>query len=141
MLHLASHAEFAGSTDDSFVLTYDGRVPLDELVSVIARARFRDEPLELLVLSACETATGNDHAALGLAGLAVRAGARSVVGTLWSISDDAAAIVFEAFYDRLGHAAYTKAKALQNAQLELKNQPGFSHPFFWSPFLIINNWF
>lgn len=140
VLHLASHAEFASSATDSFVLTYDGRVPLDELVAVISRSRFSDEPLELLVLSACETAAGSDQAALGLAGLAVQAGARSVVGTLWSISDEAAAEVFADFYERLGQESLTKAQALRQAQLDLKAQPRFSHPFFWSPFLIINNW-
>ena len=141
VLHIASHAEFARSTDKSFVLTYEGRVPLDELISVVAAARFREEPLELLVLSACETAAGNDHAALGLAGLAVRAGARSVVGSLWAISDAAAANVFVEFYGKLGDADYTKAESLRYAQLELMRRPEFSHPFFWSPFLIINNWY
>jgi CHAT domain-containing protein len=92
-------------------------------------------------LSACETASGNDQAALGLAGLAVRAGARSVVGTLWAISDASAADVFAAFYEKLGDASYTNAEALRHAQLELKSSPEFSHPFFWSPFLIINNWY
>ena len=47
----------------------------------------------------------------------------------------------EAFYDKLGDSAYTKAEALRSAQLELKNRPEFAHPFFWSPFLMINNWF
>jgi CHAT domain-containing protein len=51
--------------------------------------RFRDDPLELLTLSACETAAGDDRAALGLAGIAIKAGARSALATLWNINDEA----------------------------------------------------
>ena len=60
---------------------------MERLDQFVALCRFRDEPLESLALSACETATGDDHAALGLAGVAVKAGARSALVALWHIDD------------------------------------------------------
>ena len=87
IVHIASHAVFTGDPDTSYLVTYDGRVGMGQLSDVVGMTRFSDQPLELIVLSACQTAEGNNRAALGLAGSAIRAGARSAVGSLWSISD------------------------------------------------------
>jgi CHAT domain-containing protein len=91
-------------------------------------------------LSACETAVGDDQAALGLAGIAVKAGARSAVATLWSVHDQATAVLISEFYSQLRDPWVSRAMALQRAQLKLINDPKFEHPAFWSPFLLINNW-
>jgi CHAT domain-containing protein len=141
VVHIASHGEFAGDPENSFLLTYDGRLDMNELEQLIKLSRFRDEPVELLTLSACRTAAGDDRAALGLAGVAVKAGARAALATLWAISDEAAAQLVSEFYRQLAlQPRPSKAEALRQAQLAVKADPRFPQPAFWSPFLIIGNW-
>jgi len=97
--------------------------------------------VELLTLSACQTAAGDDRAALGLAGVAVKAGARSVLATLWSVHDESAARLMGQFYSHLRNdPGITKARALQLAQTALLRDPAFDHPCYWAPYLIIGNW-
>ena len=140
IVHIASHAQFSGDAATSWILTYDGRVSMDELSAMVGVAKFRDDPLELLVLSACQTAAGDQRAALGLAGVAFRAGSRSVLGSLWSISDAATSQLIASFYSALKNHEMSRAAALQQAQQALLHSPAFQHPFYWSPFLIIGNW-
>jgi CHAT domain-containing protein len=142
IVHIASHGVFTGDPDKSFLLTHDGRISMNELSSYIGRTRFRETPLELLVLSACETAIGDDRAALGLAGVAINAGARSALGSLWSISDPATARLIEGFYSELQDPNLTRAEALRRAQVSMLDAEGveFRHPYYWSAFLLISNW-
>jgi len=70
ILHIASHGVFAGDPAISFLLAYDEKINMNQLSEIVGTTRFRDQPLELLVLSACETATGDERSALGLAGVA-----------------------------------------------------------------------
>ncbi|MGH0038449.1 MAG: CHAT domain-containing protein [Myxococcota bacterium] len=140
VVHLATHAEFGGDSADSFLLTHDGRLTMDDLAEVVGSGRFRERPLELLVLSACQTAIGDDRSALGLAGVAVRAGARSAVGSLWSIADEATYELVTEFYRQLAQGAPSRAEALRRAQRSLIDGDRFAHPFFWSPFLLVSNW-
>ena len=95
--------------------------------------------MELLVLSACETATGDQRAALGLAGMAVRAGARSTLATLWSVNDRATAEFMGKFYQGIGLQKITKAEAIRRGQLELLNNPIYRH-YYWSPYILVGNW-
>jgi CHAT domain-containing protein len=140
VVHLASHGEFGDRAERSFILTYDDRLTLDRLESFIKLSRFRDRPVELLVLSACQTASGNDRAALGLAGIAIKAGARSAVASLWSISDEASERLITAFYAALRDPRVSKAEALRHAELTLIADRRFRHPGYWSAFLLIGNW-
>jgi len=110
------------------------------LGDTVGRTRFRERPIELLTLSACETAQGSDRAALGLAGVAVQAGARSALGTLWSVNDVAVAELVSEFYRQLHEQPVSKAVALQRAQLKFIADPSHRHPFYWSPLLLIGNW-
>ena len=82
------------------------------------------------MLSACQTAAGNDRAGLGLAGVAIRAGARSAVGTLWPISDEATRELVVTFYRELKKPGVSKAAALQRAQAKLIAGERFAHPFY-----------
>ena len=77
MVHIASHGQFASDVAQSFILTFDDRLTMQQLDQFLGGVRGRTTPLELLALSACETALGDDRAALGLAGIAIKAGARS----------------------------------------------------------------
>lgn len=140
VVHLATHAVFSGNPKTSFLLTYGGRVGFDDLSDVVGMTRADGAPLDLLVLSACETAVGNDRAGLGFTGSAIRAGARSALGSLWPISDAAAGALMVDFYRGLGSAGQSKARALQQAQAKLREDDRFAHPYYWAPFTLVNDW-
>lgn len=140
IVHIASHGKFERNAKNSFLLTFDEKLTMDRLSQVIGFFRFRDQPLELLSLSACQTAAGDDRAALGLAGIAIKAGARSALATLWFVSDEASSSLVVEFYRQLKDPALSKAQALRQAQLKLIENPDFQHPIYWAPFLLLNNW-
>jgi CHAT domain-containing protein len=94
----------------------------------------------LLTLSACQTAEGDERAALGLSGTAIRAGARSVLGSLWTVSDEATREILVEFYRALAQPGTSKVDALQRAQRKLLSDPRFAHPYYWSAFTLISNW-
>jgi CHAT domain-containing protein len=140
IIHIASHGVFGGAADSSYILAYDDILTLDGLQSLLKADQFRKQPLELLTLSACETAEGNDRSPLGIAGAAIKARAKSVLGTLWPVDDNAARKAMEKFYRGLMAAHLSKTEALRQAQIELLRSEEFSHPFFWAPFLLVGNW-
>ena len=137
---MATHGVFGGTPEETFLLTYDGKLTMDELEELIGLGRFRKKQAELLMLSACQTALGDERAALGLAGVALKAGARSALATLWSVYDESAAMAVTEFCRQLGSPGISKAEALRNAQRHLIAQPEYEHPVHWAPFLLIGNW-
>ena len=140
ILHIATHGWFAADTTQSYLLTYTGKLTINELDRLIGLFRYRKDPLELLTLSACQTGIGDDRSALGLAGVAIKAGARSALATLWFINDEASATLVSEFYRQLRDPAQSKAQALQHAQQKLLADRVYEHPAYWSPFLLLNNW-
>ncbi len=140
IVHIASHSELKDDPRKSFLLAYDQPVSLDQLDRLVGLYRLRGEPLAFLTLSACATAAGDDRAALGLAGVAIKAGANSALATLWSISDEASATLVSEFYRRLRDPGTSKAEALQQAQWKMLEGQAFDHPAYWSLFLLLNNW-
>ena len=140
VVHLATHAKFEADARSSYLLTYDGRLSMDQLENLIKLSRFREEPVELLTLSACDTAVGDERAALGLAGVAIKAGARSAVASLWLVNDQAASVLISKFYSELTTAEVSKAQALQRAQVAMINNRRYRFPVYWAPFLMIGNW-
>ena len=140
ILHIATHGKFSTSVNDSFLLTFDEKLTMSTLDQLIGLFRFRENPLELLTLSACQTGVGDDRAALGLAGVAIKAGARSALATLWFINDEASAELISEFYRQLRNLKLSKAQALQKAQQKLLSDRVYEHPAYWSPFLLLNNW-
>ncbi|NEQ81379.1 MAG: CHAT domain-containing protein, partial [Moorea sp. SIO2I5] len=100
----------------------------------------QENPIELLVLSACTTAVGDSRAALGLAGIAVRGGARSTLASLWTADDLATTELMTRFYKKLATGQVTKAEALRQAQQELLQSEAFNHPYYWSAFILLGNW-
>ncbi|MBE9011182.1 CHAT domain-containing protein [Pseudanabaenaceae cyanobacterium LEGE 13415] len=139
VVHLATHGQFSSRLEDTFLLTWDGKVNIKEL-SELLQSRDASRAIDLLVLSACDTASGDDRAVLGLAGLAVRSGARSTLATLWPVKDKAAALLMTQFYEELRKPDRTKAEALRQAQLKLIRETDFRDPFFWSGFVMVGNW-
>lgn len=141
VVHLATHGEFSSNLDETYILAWDKRINANELSSMLQAGELsRDETIELLILSACETATGDDRAALGLAGIAVRSGARSTLATLWKVDDRGTSELMSDLYQQLDTSSLTKAKVLQQAQRNLLSNDNYQHPYFWAPFVLIGNW-
>jgi CHAT domain-containing protein len=140
IVHLASHGEFSTDSSESFLLTYDGKISMSRLARLVGKTRFRSRGLELLTLSACETAAGDDRAALGLAGVALQAGARSALATLWAVNDQVSAQLMIDFYRQLKDAKRSRAEALQQAQIKVLQQRAYRHPAYWAPYLLIGSW-
>jgi CHAT domain-containing protein len=138
VVHLATHGEFSSDPEKTFVVVWDKLLKVKEFDNLL---RISDQnsqrKIELLVLSACKTAEGDKHATLGLAGVAVRAGARSTLATLWSVDDQSTADMMTYFYRYLTAGA-NKAEALQRAQLAVFAKE--KRPYFWAPFVLLGNW-
>jgi CHAT domain-containing protein len=140
IIHIASHGQFDSDPQKTFLLTYDDKLTMNQLEELIGLSERRQEPVELLTLSACQTAVGDDQAALGLGGLALKAGARSALATLWLVDDKATALLISEFYRQWRYPKRSKAKALQLAQQQVQQLAPYQHPTFWAPFLLIGNW-
>ncbi|MEQ9373020.1 MAG: CHAT domain-containing protein [Coleofasciculus chthonoplastes F3-SA18-01] len=141
VVHLATHGQFSSNPEDTFILTWDKRLNANTL-SQLLKGKNQDNtpPIELLVLSACQTANGDQRAALGLAGLAVRSGTRSTIGTLWSVKDKSTAQAMIQLYNNLTQPDINRAEALRQAQLFLLQQDKYKHPYYWAPFILVGNW-
>lgn len=141
IVHLATHGQFSSNRDQTFLLASDGVINIDELAVALGANDSRTTPIELLVLSACETATGDNRAPLGLAGIALKSGARSTIASLWKVNDAATSQLMQRFYKEVATRQVTKAVALQRAQREILADPLFRrHPYFWAPFILVGNW-
>jgi CHAT domain-containing protein len=170
VVHIATHGKFSSNPEQTFILDWNKRVTIKDLDALL-RTREVNEgtPIELLILSACETASGDKRAALGLAGVAIRAGARSTLATLFQVNDASTAELMIRFYQLLKNPQLTKAEALRQAQLSFINgqdavtgnergigilaqaeesgtretvrtSTQLARPYFWSPFILIGNW-
>ncbi|MCP6761344.1 MAG: CHAT domain-containing protein [Fischerella sp. CENA71] len=123
VVHIATHGEFSSNAEKTFILTWDQLLKVKDFDQLLRLGNSsKSRAIELLVLSACQTAMGDKRAALGLAGIAVRAGARSTLATLWSVDDKSTADLMIKFYKQLEDPKLTKAEALQHAQLDLIEQ-------------------
>ncbi len=140
VVHLATHGQFSSDVEDTFVLAWDEEVKVQDLSSILRGGDRLDKPLELLVLSACETASGDARAALGLAGISVQAGARSTLASLWSLDDKSGAVFAEKFYKALLPGKLSRAEALQAAQLEMLDDPDYRKPQSWASYVLVGNW-
>ena len=141
VVHLATHGQFSSSAEDTFVLTWDDRIRANDFNELLRTQQGNQkQPIELLVLSACQTAAGDDRAALGLAGVALKAGARSTIASLWFVSDEATSLLMSQFYQELTAQQETKAEALRRAQVAILQKEEFAHPYFWAAFVLVGNW-
>jgi len=138
VIHLASHAvAFAGSPLDSFVMLAansgnDGRLTARRVFALSLTA-------DLVTLSACQTGLGlvSGDGVIGLSRAFLARGARSVIVSQWSVSDAATAALMSAFYDPYVSGAQDKAHALQSAMRKVRAQPGWQHPRYWAPFVLV----
>ncbi|MGL5058723.1 MAG: CHAT domain-containing protein [Microcoleus sp.] len=140
VVHIATHGQFSSNAEKTFILDWNGQINVRDLDGLL-RVADSKRPIELLVLSACETVAGDSRAALGLAGVAVRAGARSTLATLWQINDESTAVFMSEFYSELAKSdRVNKAEALRRAQVKLLKDSKYQHPYFWAPYVLVGNW-
>jgi CHAT domain-containing protein len=149
ILHLATHARFGFDARETFLVTgrepnrdYNSTVSMNELYQILRSVQTATDPLELLALTGCETAAGSRRDALGIAGVAVQAGAQSAIATLWQVDDAATAQLIIQFYQNL-QAGQTKSEALQSAQrswLAANPNGQYQHPGYWAAFVLVGNW-
>ncbi|MBD2772673.1 CHAT domain-containing protein [Iningainema tapete] len=141
VVHLATHGQFSSKAEDTFILTNDGKIDVERLNSLLkTRETNQQGAIELLVLSACSTASGDREAALGIAGVAVRSGARSTLASLWVVDDEATSVIMGEFYQQLKKPNMTKAEAFKLAQLSMLKDERYEHPYFWAPYVLVGNW-
>jgi len=137
-LHVSTHAQFQpGQVESSYIQLWDQQLKLNEL----NRINWDQSNADLIVLSACQTALGDTNAANGFAGLALKAGVPSAIGTLWSINDQSTTEVMKTFYGALPDSS-TKAQALQAAQVAAirgsNGSSGLQAPYYWAGFSLLS---
>jgi CHAT domain-containing protein len=130
IVHFATHAQFSSKAEDTFLLTYDDRINVKNFDQLLRETEDKPIPIELLILSACEAASGDNRAPLGLAGVAVRSGAKSTLATLCPVNDQSTAQFMTQFYPALNQPGKSKAEALRQAQLSLLQDKKYQHPYF-----------
>ncbi len=143
VVHLATHGQFSSDPSETFLLAWDQRITLNDFSQILQRQTTSDATdIELLILSACKTASGDNRATLGLAGVAIQAGARSTIASLWFVDDQSTAVLMTRLYEILGNPTepLTRAEALRQAQLDLLHTPGYQGPFYWAPYVLVGNW-
>ncbi|MFP5273163.1 CHAT domain-containing protein [Coleofasciculus sp.] len=143
IVHFATHGQFSSNPNETFILAWDKRIQVNELSHYLkSREESLPDPIELLVLSACQTANGDTRATLGLAGIAVRAGARSTIATLWEVNDKSTTDFIRLLYQQLTNSTepMSKAEAIQMVQKEFLKNANYQHPYYWAPFVLIGNW-
>lgn len=140
VIHIATHGNFSSNQDNTYILTWNKLLKVKDLDRLFKTNTNQQntQPIQLLVLSACETATGDKRATLGLSGIVIRAGARSTLATLWAIEDDSTAEFMGQFYQELRLQKFNKAKALQQAQIRMLKDG--EPPLSWAPYILIGNW-
>lgn len=169
-IHLGTHAQFVpGDKNLSYIQFYDNKLTMSQLIQLTDELgwSFSDaSPIELLILSACQTALGDPNAELGFAGLTVASGVKSALASLWDVDDLGTLALMNEFYQNISDIPI-KAEALRQAQLALlkgkiaidngkmiasdgseielppqfpKAKINFTHPYYWGSFTLIGNW-
>ncbi|WP_017740824.1 CHAT domain-containing protein [Scytonema hofmannii] len=140
IIHLAVNGQYSSNPEETFILVWDKRIKERDFEQLLlSREKDKFNPIELLVLSSCQSAEGSDRVLFGLGGVALRSGVRSTVATLWEVNDKSTAEFMGEFYKQLIKPSVTKAEALRNAQLILLKSEFFKEPFYWAPFVLIGN--
>ena len=144
IVHIATHGKFSSNPQETFLLDWNKRIKIRDLDNLLnVNEANRPTSIELLILSACETAAGDKRAALGLAGIAVRAGARSTLATLWQVNDASTAEFMRRFYQQLNNREISKAEALRNTQIAFLSEypdTDYNRAYFWGAFIMLGNW-
>ena len=142
IVHIATHGQFSSQPEQTFILAWDNSIDLNQLSNLLKNsATSKSEAIELLVLAACQTAKGDKRATLGLAGVAINAGAKSTLATLWKVSaDESPGKLLSQFYRELQNPHLSKAEALRRAQLAFLQDDSRNRPYFWAAYVLLGNW-
>ncbi|MTJ50050.1 CHAT domain-containing protein [Dolichospermum sp. UHCC 0259] len=141
IVHLATHGYFGADRENTFVVTANGKLNISEFDQLFRTQRKSNtQGIELLILSACQTATGNDQEIMGIAGTTVQAGASSAIASLWDLDDQSSVPFIKEFYQHLGKPNISRAEALRLAQQSLLKNENYDHPRYWSPYVLVGNW-
>ncbi|MEH1851039.1 MAG: CHAT domain-containing protein [Nostoc sp.] len=151
IVHIASHAQFGIIPEDTFIVTgKNQKLTISQLENSLRNLNSKSDGVELLTLTACETAVGDDRATLGLAGVALQVGVKSAIASLWSVTDESTSELVKTFYTNYRNAGMSIAEALQQAQIKMihpKNlppseemNPRYNNPAYWAPMIAIGNW-
>ncbi len=132
LLHIATHTYFGGSLENIFLYSYERQISLLELEQILLWEPFG---IELLVLSSCQTAIGDEDALLGLAGIGIRTGIVNTIGSVWAVNSEYTVDLLVDFYDFYHQKNAISTKALRQAQLNLINRQ--LHPYYWAGFINI----
>ncbi len=140
IVHITTHGQFSSDPLKTVLVAYDKLINIRDFDSLIRdKTENSQDAIELLVLSACETAKGNKQSVMGIAGIAAQAGARSTVATLWRVDANSTALLMQEFYKGLNNGL-PKAEALRQAQLSLLSNPQYRKSYYWAPFLLVGSW-
>lgn len=157
VVHLATHGKFDDTPQNTYVLAYKKKVtannpeassgdPCKGSNSHTLACMFQEidqstlNPIELLILNACETATGDGRETLGISGISVKAGVRSAIASLWTLNDEFSVEFSRQLYQQLQQRDLSKAQALQKVQQALLKDPQYDHPRYWAPYVLVGNW-
>lgn len=141
IVHISTHGEFSSDPNKTVLLDWDKALNISQLNNLLQENQDGNgtSSIELLVLSACQTAKGDRRSALGIAGVAAQAGARSTIASLWYVDSESTAALMGYFYQELA-AGSPKAEALQRAQLKLQAIPRYRNPYYWAGFVLVGSW-
>jgi len=141
IIHIKTHGQFSSQPEKTFLVAYRSLLRSKDLDNLVKTGTEGEgHTIELLVLSACQTAKGDDRATLGLAGLAVRSGARSTLSTLWKADDEATTKLMVRFYNQLRKPGMKMARALHTAQKSLIEEDGYKNAHIWANYVLVGNW-
>ena len=141
VIHVASHFRFSSGTEaNSFLLLGNGaQLTLGEIRS----KNFRFDNVDLLTLSACDTALGgrdsNGKEIEGFGAVAKLQGAKTVIASLWAVEDQSTAHLMSDLYRRHQSLNLSKVESLRQAQFALESDPKYSHPFYWASFIMMGD--
>lgn len=139
IIHIASHGQFSSDPQKTFLLAYNEPINAQAFHDLInQKNELGQATLELLILSACQTAKGDRRSALGITGLAIQAGSKNTLASLWLAESQATTELITAFYQGLQQGR-SKAQALQQAQLKLLKSNDYWHPYFWGNFILVGS--
>jgi len=141
---LSTHAQFDDLLKNTFIQTFDDKLYMNDLEKMIRFGMFRKNRTELLILDACQTSKGNDQSSLGFSGIAIKSGAKSVIGSLWSVLDEFSYLFMVDFFkgikNKYENKMLTKAQIFQDIQKQYIYDSRFNHPAYWSAFILLGNW-
>ena len=142
VIHLATHGRFSSNLQETFILTADDSININELEnSLRLRTQSRSDAIQLLVLSACQTAAGDKRAILGIAGVAVKSGAHSTIAPLWLADEQSTTLLLGKFYEELVINKRSQAEALHLAQKSfLEADSKYPAPRHWASFVLVGDW-